>query len=165
MFWLNSSSHCVVLEAKVDLETADARGTTEHPRRSRQYKDACQTQGTYFTAHVEAFIVCLGLFSPNDSEHSASFCYFHAPNGQIEQDGGFFVRLSHGLCHCKLDGLENPGRLVVLVHGMAGSEGYYRYLTAYLTNKLKRRVLRFDNYGCVRHNSQAVRCSRAGSAA
>jgi len=75
------------------------------------------------------------------------------------------VRLSHGLCHCKLDGLENPGRLVVLVHGMAGSEGYYRYLTAYLTNKLKRRVLRFDNYGCVRHNSQAVRCSRAGSAA
>ncbi len=36
------------------------------------------------------------------------------------------MQLSHGICHYRVDGVENPGRLVVLVHGMLGSEDYFR---------------------------------------
>ena len=52
------------------------------------------------------------------------------------------VQLSHGSTMCCIDGDDNPGRLVVLVHGFSGSSGYFEFLAECLARS--RRVLRFD---------------------
>mmetsp|Transcript_8506 Transcript_8506/g.12889 ORF Transcript_8506/g.12889 Transcript_8506/m.12889 type:complete len:373 (-) Transcript_8506:33-1151(-) len=61
--------------------------------------------------------------------------------------GGEIVSLTRGECHYRYDGKENPGRLVVLVHGFVGCHLDYQLLCEYFVEKGKRRVLRFDNYG------------------
>ena len=52
------------------------------------------------------------------------------------------VQLSQGSTWCCIDGDDNPGRLVVLVHGFSGSSGYFEFLAECLARS--RRVLRFD---------------------
>jgi pimeloyl-ACP methyl ester carboxylesterase len=60
---------------------------------------------------------------------------------------GRLVTLSHGLTHFIVDGAENGGPLVVLVHGFVGSTGYLAPLAEYLAARGGRRVLRLDLYG------------------
>jgi pimeloyl-ACP methyl ester carboxylesterase len=58
------------------------------------------------------------------------------------------VQLSQGSTWCCIDGDDNPGRLVVLVHGFSGSSGYFEFLAECLARSNgRRRVLRFDLYG------------------
>jgi hypothetical protein len=59
---------------------------------------------------------------------------------------GHHVSLSCGKTYYVVDGRENKGPLVVMVHGFVGSSHYFRFLSAELV-KQGRRVLRFDLMG------------------
>ena len=59
--------------------------------------------------------------------------------------GGALIELPQGHCHYIIEGHENAGPLVVLVHGFVGSSSYMRFLAAELAKT--RRVLRFDLWG------------------
>eukprot|EP00756_Hemistasia_phaeocysticola_P051622 Hpha_TRINITY_DN26797_c0_g1::TRINITY_DN26797_c0_g1_i1::g.138993::m.138993 len=59
---------------------------------------------------------------------------------------GDLVLLSHGQTHYIIDGQDNTGPLVVLVHGFVGSTAYLRFLARELARR-GRRVLRYDLYG------------------
>ena len=67
--------------------------------------------------------------------------------GCAVKEGGRLVPLSHGVTHYILDGHENGGSLVVLVHGFVGSTAYLQPLAEYLVVQGRRRVLRLDLYG------------------
>jgi len=57
--------------------------------------------------------------------------------------GGRLVELAHGKCHYRLDGADNIGPLVVLVHGMVRNSCYLSVLASELV-RLNRRVLLWD---------------------
>jgi len=57
--------------------------------------------------------------------------------------GGRLAELAHGTCHYRLDGADNIGPLVVLVHGMVRNSCYLSVLASELV-RLNRRVLLWD---------------------
>jgi hypothetical protein len=68
-----------------------------------------------------------------------------AHDGPLPQ-GGRLVPLSHGDTYYIVDGPDNPGPLVVLVHGFIGSSAYFKWLSDELVAG-GRRVLRYDLMG------------------
>ena len=61
--------------------------------------------------------------------------------------GAKMVQLTHGTTRFQLSGADNPGFLVVLIHGFLGSSGNLAYLAQELSIKHRRRVLSYDNFG------------------
>jgi pimeloyl-ACP methyl ester carboxylesterase len=98
--------------------------------------------------------VLLGT-SRSGSDQRDYFCALNVAFGRYRgddtpeaqpKDGGKFAPLSHGATYYIIDGQDQPGPLVVLVHGFVGSSAYFKWLSDELVAG-GRRVLRYDLMG------------------
>jgi hypothetical protein len=131
------------------------------------------TRKILFYTVVFLLVVVLGGAARSGSDQRDVGSVLHAALG-LCRDGpvpvpseGAFSRLSHGDTYYVIEGRENGGALVVLVHGFLGSSSYLRYLAVELARR-GRRVLRFDLMGRGRTSfigTPQTECALAGQLA